>query len=194
MSKSIKFNKVPVEIPISELTPFNISCGSTKCEEGYHCFRMTPKQIEKKGESGLCKSCGVSLIDWKRINMRDSRDAKFIFASLRNELFRHMYWHIKIDDEALKLAAEIGPSGIAETAMMRMRDKIGIEKPYRKGITPYTGDVVYYAQHATATCCRRCMQYWYNIPEGRALNAEELKFTTDLINLYVEERLPKLYI
>jgi hypothetical protein len=194
MAKLKKFQKVPLEVPISELTPFNIGCGSSKCEEGFHCFRMTPKQIERAGETGQCKSCGAKLVNWNRINRRDSRDAEFIFASLRNELFRHVYWHIKIDDMAIAKARQLGPLGLSEAIEARMKDKIGIANPYRKGVTPYTGNIIYYAQHATATCCRRCLQYWYNIPEGRPINKRELKFTTDLIELYIKERLPELYI
>ncbi|MFD5543335.1 DUF4186 domain-containing protein [Streptomyces sp. NPDC127079] len=33
--------------------------------------------------------------------------------------------------------------------------------------TPYRGHPVFVAQHATATCCRGCLQRWHGIPRGR---------------------------
>ena len=33
--------------------------------------------------------------------------------------------------------------------------------------TPYRGHPVFVAQHATATCCRSCLERWHQIPRGR---------------------------
>jgi hypothetical protein len=32
---------------------------------------------------------------------------------------------------------------------------------------------VFIAQHATATCCRGCLEKWHQIPKGRELSREE---------------------
>jgi len=32
--------------------------------------------------------------------------------------------------------------------------------------TPYRGHPVFVAQHATATCCRTCLERWHDIPPG----------------------------
>ncbi|MBL8505858.1 DUF4186 domain-containing protein [Methylobacillus glycogenes] len=39
--------------------------------------------------------------------------------------------------------------------------------------TPFRGHPVFVAQHATACCCRGCLQKWHQIPPGRALNPQE---------------------
>jgi hypothetical protein len=39
--------------------------------------------------------------------------------------------------------------------------------------TPMRNHPVFIAQHATATCCRGCLEKWHAIPRGRELNAEE---------------------
>ena len=39
--------------------------------------------------------------------------------------------------------------------------------------TPFRGHPVFIAQHATATCCRGCLETWHGIPRGRALGDEE---------------------
>jgi len=43
------------------------------------------------------------------------------------------------------------------------------------------GHPVFVAQHATATCCRKCIQKWHGIEKGRALNVEEVDFVVALI-------------
>ena len=37
--------------------------------------------------------------------------------------------------------------------------------------TPMRGHPVFIAQHATACCCRGCLEKWHKIPSGRALTA-----------------------
>jgi hypothetical protein len=39
--------------------------------------------------------------------------------------------------------------------------------------TPFRGHPVFVAQHATATCCRGCLQRWHGIPASTALSAAE---------------------
>ena len=66
-------------------------------------------------------------------------------------------------------------------------------QPYRDGYqTPYEGNIVYYAQHALAVCCRRCMEDWYGIPNGRDLSDSEIKWFTELVMRYIRHRLNEL--
>jgi hypothetical protein len=37
------------------------------------------------------------------------------------------------------------------------------------------------AQHATATCCRKCIYKWHGIEKGRALNEVEVDYVVALI-------------
>jgi hypothetical protein len=54
------------------------------------------------------------------------------------------------------------------------------------------GRAVYYAQHATATCCRKCMEYWHGIPKDRPLTDGELAYATMLVQAYLDDRLTDL--
>ena len=40
---------------------------------------------------------------------------------------------------------------------------------------------VFIAQHATATCCRGCIEKWYKIPKGKELSLNEQNFIVELI-------------
>lgn len=53
--------------------------------------------------------------------------------------------------------------------------------------TPYHGHPVFIAQHATATCCRRCLNKWYKIPKDRNLNNEEVNFIIKLIMSWIKK-------
>jgi hypothetical protein len=55
--------------------------------------------------------------------------------------------------------------------------------------TPMRGHPVFIAQHATATCCRGCIQKWHGIEKGKALNEREVEFIVVLIMGWVEEQL-----
>jgi hypothetical protein len=39
--------------------------------------------------------------------------------------------------------------------------------------TPMRNHPAFVAQHATATCCRGCLEKWHGIAKGRELTAEE---------------------
>ncbi|HYZ82209.1 MAG TPA: DUF4186 domain-containing protein [Solirubrobacteraceae bacterium] len=55
--------------------------------------------------------------------------------------------------------------------------------------TPYRGHPVFVAQHATATCCRTCLERWHHIPKGRALTDEEQEYAVDVICRWIESDL-----
>jgi Domain of unknown function (DUF4186) len=55
--------------------------------------------------------------------------------------------------------------------------------------TPYRGHPVFVAQHATATCCRTCLERWHQIPKGHALDADEQAYAVDVICRWIEREL-----
>jgi Domain of unknown function (DUF4186) len=62
--------------------------------------------------------------------------------------------------------------------------------PFKDGKqTPYRGHPVFIAQHATATCCRTCLERWHDIPRGRELSAEQRAYVVDVIWRWIEREL-----
>lgn len=53
--------------------------------------------------------------------------------------------------------------------------------------TPWRGHPVFIAQHATATCCRKCLARWHGIPAGRQLAADEIGYAVDVIMAWLGE-------
>jgi hypothetical protein len=55
--------------------------------------------------------------------------------------------------------------------------------------TPYRGHPVFVAQHATATCCRACLERWHEIPRGHELTPDEQGYVVDVICRWIGGRM-----
>lgn len=54
--------------------------------------------------------------------------------------------------------------------------------------TPWRGHPVFVAQHATATCCRGCLEKWHGIPQGRPLSDAEVGYVCRVIAAWLERQ------
>ena len=172
-------------------SPLKVKCTDADCENNLHCFKKSSKMTPD--EQGKCRSCGVDLVDWKRIHQRDKADAEHTFTSLKYELIRHHFFHRNVDDQAMRHAQRKGRIKLKEAARHRLEKYLAVANPpYDGRQTPMEGNAIFYAQHATATCCRKCLDYWHAIPEGRTLTPEELDYCVTLVGLFLDEKLPEL--
>lgn len=55
--------------------------------------------------------------------------------------------------------------------------------------TPTKGHPVFIAEHATATCCRKCLYKWHKIPENRDLTQKEIDYIVNLIMLWIQKNI-----
>jgi hypothetical protein len=183
---------------LEELKPLAIRCTSADCDNDLHCFLQTKKWARANlftpgGLGGQCRYCGVDLVDWARVHKRDFSDSAYTFTVLKKELIRHHFWHTDIDQRAINYARRKGKVGIKAAAEKRIIDSVGAANPFHDGWqTPKLGNPIYYAQHATATCCRKCIEEWHGIPRGRDLTRTEVQYLTDLVFFYIDDRLPYL--
>jgi hypothetical protein len=144
-------------------------------------------------QRGTCRDCGADLVDWNRVQKRDLSDIENTIESLKYELIRHYAWHATIDDKAINHARRKGRNGMVLAVESRLATALAPATPARDGIqTPMEGNAIYYAQHATATCCRTCLEYWHGIPTKRSLTEDELTYCRDLIMAYIDYNLPFL--
>lgn len=180
------------DAPTATLPKLAITCTASDCEQDLHCFRST-KKLVNAGLGGACRKCHAQLVDWDRVHERHIGDAEHTFTQLRLELIRHHFWHLDIDEQAMNHALRKGRAALIVAVAKRLERSVGPESPFRDGTqTPMKGNVVYYAQHATACCCRTCIEYWHGIPKGQPLTSEQLQYLTDLATMFIAERLPDL--
>lgn len=169
-----------------------ITCTSTDCKRGLHCFKFHQKKM-KPDQKGTCRECGADLIDWERVFKKDLADVEYTIEALKYEMIRHHAWHVTIDDKAINHARRKGMGKMVSAVETRLEKALAPANPSRDGRqTPMHGNAIYYAQHATATCCRTCLEYWHNIPKGRELSTMEKEYCRDLIMAYISFKMPYL--
>jgi hypothetical protein len=85
-----------------------------------------------------------------------------------------------------------GMATIRQHAEEFVAKKIGDAKPFKDGKqTPYRGHPVFVAQHATATCCRTCLERWHAVPKGRSLSDDERAYVADVICRWIEREMAR---
>ncbi|WP_253196351.1 DUF4186 family protein [Roseovarius sp. PS-C2] len=179
--------------PLVELKPLKISCTDSDCDNDLHCFKATRQMGHE--ERGSCRSCGAKLIDWQRLHRRSIEDVEFTFEALHNEKIRHHFFHVEIDQRAKNYAKRKGWLELREAVETRIRKHVAKSGNPRDGRqTPFEGNPIYYAQHATATCCRTCLNYWHDISKDHDLTDEEVDYCVDLIEMYLRERLDDVQV
>jgi hypothetical protein len=182
---------VPTAGKLGKLEPLDVTCTSSNCEQGLHCFRATKKMLERS-ERGACRTCGAKLVDWQRVHKCDLRDSAHTIRMLEYELIRHHFWHTEIDSRAVNHALRKGKVGIRTAVENRIRRSVGVKNSFDGRQTPKSGNMIYYAQHATASCCRKCIEEWYAIPPHKPLTEDDIGYLTELCVLYIDQRLPQL--
>ena len=55
--------------------------------------------------------------------------------------------------------------------------------------TPMRNHPVFVAQHATACCCRGCLEKWHHIPKGRALTLDEQSYVVEVIMHWISRQM-----
>jgi hypothetical protein len=107
--------------------------------------------------------------------------------SLKKSKFRSKF---KLSQKDRDYIATKGLGTIKDHTFQFINTRVPPDFPKNDGKqTPMRGHPVFIAQHATATCCRKCIQKWYGIEKGRALNDKEVEFILALIIGWIEGQL-----
>ena len=114
-------------------------------------------------------------------------DRSVLFQRLSRSKFRSRF---HLSDKDRVYIREKGMSVIAAHAREFIITRLGEENPENDGKqTPMKGHPVFIAQHATACCCRGCLEKWHNIPTGKALNEREIEYMTNVLMDWIVSQL-----
>jgi hypothetical protein len=112
-----------------------------------------------------------------------------LFARLARSKFRSRF-HLGPRERDYALAK--GREVIAEHAGGFIADRLAPEAPSNDGRqTPMRGHPVFIAQHATACCCRGCLEKWHRIPQGRALSADEQNHVVEVLMRWLDREMTR---
>jgi hypothetical protein len=83
-----------------------------------------------------------------------------------------------------------GLDGIRSHAQAFITQRLAPAHPPNDGNqTPMKGHPVFVAQHATATCCRKCLNRWHGMETGRELTEKEIAHVVDVIMRWIEKEM-----
>jgi hypothetical protein len=170
-----------------------IVCRRSQCKEDLHCFRPPDRDLESA--PGPCRTCGAVLVDWNEMWIKELRDAPHKFELLKSEWIRHFFFHVPITPRIETYARKHGVDGLAAVAEKQLTQgkMLRFDPNWDWHQTKMLdGNIVHWARHAVACCCRRCMAYWHNIPVSTALSASDVAYFKQLVVLYIRHRMPDL--
>ncbi len=110
-----------------------------------------------------------------------------LFDRLAQSKFRSSF-SLKANDRAY--VKEKGMDTIRSHAQDFVRNRLAPAEPKNDGKqTPMKGHPVFIAQHATATCCRGCLEKWHRIPKGAELTAEQQEYVVNVLMEWIERQM-----
>lgn len=114
------------------------------------------------------------------------RDLDELFAALAKSTFRAGF---KLNSKDMAYLQQKGLSTVLDHAEDFIQSRLApaiIENDGKQ--TPMRGHPVFVAQHATACCCRGCLQKWHQIPQGRELTLAEQAYIVVVLEKWLREK------
>jgi hypothetical protein len=112
------------------------------------------------------------------------REFSTLFAALNESSFRRKF---RLKDEDQKYFQNKGADVIRQHAEDIIRQRLAPAHPQSDGKqTPWRGHPVFVAQHATATCCRGCLEKWHHIKRGHELSEEQIEYVVKVLLTWLE--------
>jgi hypothetical protein len=106
-----------------------------------------------------------------------------LFGALRRSSFRARF---RLGPKERAYLQSKGIETILEHARQFIDERLAPANPKNDGKqTPMRNHPVFIAQHATATCCRGCLEKWHGIPRGRELSDAERAHVVEVIHIWL---------
>lgn len=158
--------------------------GAVFVKDGKVYYIERRLQMAQAKKSGYSYIPGTGSADAIRYQLPE-RSA--LLAGLHRSAFRSRF-HLTDTDRAY--IAEKGMDTIRRHAEDLVAKRLAPENPAHDGKqTPMKGHPVFLAQHATACCCRSCLEKWHRIPAGKVLTPAEQAYIVDVLLQWIEAEL-----
>lgn len=110
-----------------------------------------------------------------------------ILSKLSKSKFRSSF-HLR--KYMISYIEEKGLDTIEEHARIFILKRLASKMPKNDGKqTPMKGHPVFIAQHATATCCRSCLEKWHHISQNKELSTEEINYIINIIMMWIKKEM-----
>ena len=110
------------------------------------------------------------------------------FARLARSKFRSRF---KLTADDLAYIERVGIAAIERHAVDFVAQKLAAAEPANDGRqTPMRGHPAFKAMHATACCCRGCMEKWWRVKRHQPLSEEQQRKAVGLIMAWIRKSMP----
>jgi hypothetical protein len=110
-----------------------------------------------------------------------------IFAALRQSEFRSRF---RLREKEQQYLQTRGLPIVLSHAADFIEKRLAPAVPANDGKqTPMRGHPVFIAQHATATCCRGCLEKWHHIERDRELTGEQQQYVVAVIEKWLQTQM-----
>ncbi len=107
------------------------------------------------------------------------RDVDELFTALGRSKFRSRF---RLSGKEAEYFKQKGMATILEHARDFVTRRLAEANPVNDGKqTPMRNHPVFIAQHATGTCCRKCLQKWHYISRGKPLTEEQINYIIEVL-------------
>lgn len=111
------------------------------------------------------------------------RDLDELFAALQRSRFRSRF---RLGPKDQAYLDRKGLEVVLHEARRFVVTRLAPAEPLNDGKqTPLRGHPAFVAQHATATCCRRCLAKWHRIPQARPLTETEIEYVVRVLHCWL---------
>jgi hypothetical protein len=116
------------------------------------------------------------------------RNLDDLFLALSRSKFRSRF---RLGPKERVYLAEKTLPVILEHGRQFIQERLAPAEPKNDGRqTPMRGHPIFIAQHATATCCRGCLEKWHRIPHGKTLTEEQIEHILSVLARWLREDRP----
>ncbi len=113
------------------------------------------------------------------------REVNEVLDALGRSKFRS---RIRLEHKELEYLRAKGLETVFSHASQFIEQRLAPARPANDGKqTPWRNHPVFTAQHATATCCRGCLEKWHGIGKGKELTGEEKRYILTLIGEWLSK-------
>jgi hypothetical protein len=132
---------------------------------------------------------------WRRgdrgLTMDDPLVMDRLFTALAGSPFRSRF---RLSAKERDYLEQKGMAVILQHAREFIQARLAPAHPSHDGKqTPMRNHPAFVAQHATATCCRKCLTKWHGIPCGRPLDEAEIDYVVSVIGHWLRRQRPPCF-
>ena len=111
------------------------------------------------------------------------RDMDELLAALGRSKFRSRF---RLSGKEAVYLSQKGLDTIIEHARDFVGKRLADAYPTNDGRqTPMRNHPVFVAQHATGTCCRKCLEKWHHIPRGEPLTEADIDYVVEVLRCWL---------